>query len=49
MSPVGTASAAQVQAPIHTRYVGRWRKYNDYLGEAIAVLKSYDIAFGSEA
>jgi tetratricopeptide (TPR) repeat protein len=43
-SPVGTASAVQVQAPIHTRYVGRWRKYKDYLGEAIAVLNSYDIS-----
>jgi tetratricopeptide (TPR) repeat protein len=48
-SPVGSASAAQVQVPIHARYVGRWRKYKDHLGEAIAVLKSYDIAFDAEA
>ena len=48
-SPVGTASAAQVQAPIHARYIGRWRRYKDHLGEAIAVLKSYDIAFDDEA
>lgn len=48
-APVGSPSAAQVQAPIHTRYVGRWRKYADHLGEAIAVLKSYGIAFGAEA
>jgi tetratricopeptide (TPR) repeat protein len=48
-SPVGSTSAAQVQAPIHARYVGRWRKYKDHLGEAIAVLKSYGIAFGAEA
>ena len=47
-SPVGSASAAQVQAPIHTRYVGRWRKYKDHLGEAIAVLKSYDNAFDAD-
>jgi hypothetical protein len=48
-SPVGTASAAQVQAPIHARYIGRWRRYKDHLSEAIAVLKSYDIAFDDEA
>lgn len=48
-SPVGTASAVQVQAPIHSGYVGRWGKYRDYLGEAIAVLSSYDIAFDAEA
>jgi len=47
-SPVGTASAAQVQVPIHTRYVGRWRKYKDHLGEAITVLKSYGIMLDAE-
>jgi hypothetical protein len=49
MSPAGSPSAAQVKSPIHPRYIGRWRKYKDHLGEAIAVLKSYGIAFGAEA
>jgi hypothetical protein len=43
-SAVGTASAVQVQVPIHTRYVGRWRKYKDHLGEAITVLDAYGMA-----
>lgn len=43
LSPVGSASAAQVRSPIHSQYVGRWKKYQAYLGEAISVLDSYGI------
>jgi tetratricopeptide (TPR) repeat protein len=42
-SPVGSASAAQVRSQIHTRFVGRWKKYQAYLGEAISVLDDYRI------
>jgi tetratricopeptide (TPR) repeat protein len=42
-SPVGSASAAQVRVPIHTRFVGRWKKYQAYLGEAIGVFDDYRI------
>jgi tetratricopeptide (TPR) repeat protein len=42
-SPVGSASAAQVRIPIHTRFVGRWKKYEAYLGEAVGVLDDYRI------
>jgi tetratricopeptide (TPR) repeat protein len=48
-SPVGSASAAQVRTPIHGRFIGRWRKYKNHLGEAIAVLKSYGIPFDDQA
>jgi len=46
-SPVGSLSAAQVSSPIHSRFVGRWRKYMSYLGEAISVLEAYDIVWDS--
>ena len=42
-SPVGSASAVQVRSPIHTRFIGRWKKYQTYLGEAIGVLDDYRI------
>jgi tetratricopeptide (TPR) repeat protein len=48
-SPAGSASAAQVKSPIHPRYIGRWRKYKDHLGEAVTVLQSYGIAFDPDA
>lgn len=47
-APSGSASAAQVRAPIHKRYVGRWKAYKDFLGEAMAVLDSYGIAYESD-
>jgi len=30
---VSTASFDQVRQPIHTRSIGRWRRYENYLGE----------------
>lgn len=36
-SPVGSASAAAVREPIHSRHVGRWRTYADLLESARAV------------
>lgn len=37
-SPVRTASVWQVRQGIYTRSQERWRKYEHYLGEAIAIL-----------
>lgn len=36
---VATASAAQVREPLHTRSVGRWRRYERHLGPMRAVLE----------
>jgi len=43
ITPAGSASAAQVCAPIHARYVGRWKPYRAFLGEAISVLERYGV------
>jgi hypothetical protein len=36
-SPVGSASAAAVREPIHSRHVGRWKAYDGALADARAV------------
>jgi len=42
-APAGSASAAQVRSPIHSKFVGRWRRYRAYLGEAVGVFEEYGI------
>lgn len=36
-SPAGSASAVEVREPIHSRHIGRWRRYADFLEPARAV------------
>jgi tetratricopeptide (TPR) repeat protein len=43
ISPVATASAVQVRAPIHDRSVGLWRKYEQHLAPLIAAFTAADI------
>ena len=40
---VATASAVQVREPVHTRSVGRWRRYEKQLAPMLAVLKKHGI------
>jgi len=40
---VSTASAVQVREPVHTRSIGRWRKYEKQLGPMLAELKQQGI------
>ena len=40
---VSTASAVQVREPVHTRSVGRWRKYQDQLLPMKAVLDQHGV------
>ena len=40
---VSTASAVQVREPVHTRSVGRWRKYEKQLAPMLAVLRKSGI------
>lgn len=40
---VSTASAVQVREPVHTRSVGRWRRYEKQLGPMLAVLEKHGI------
>ena len=40
---VSTASAVQVREPVHTRSIGRWRKYEVQLEPMLATLKQYGI------
>jgi len=39
--PVWTASAGQVQKPIYTKSVQRWRRYEKFLGPLIEALGPY--------
>jgi hypothetical protein len=41
---VSTASAAQVREPVHTRSIGRWRKYRKQLAPMLVILKTHGIA-----
>ena len=43
-SPVATASAVQVRAPIHDRSVGLWRKYEQHLAPLAAALTAANIS-----
>lgn len=40
---VSTASAVQVREPVHTRSIGRWRKYEKQLEPMLATLKQHGI------
>ena len=40
---VSTASAVQVREPVHTRSVGRWRRYEKQLAPMLAVLEKHGI------
>jgi tetratricopeptide (TPR) repeat protein len=40
---VSTASAVQVREPVHTRSVGRWRRYEKQLAPMLLVLEKHDI------
>jgi hypothetical protein len=40
---VSTASAVQVREPVHTRSVGRWRRYEKELAPMLAVLEKHGI------
>ncbi len=40
---VSTASAVQVREPVHTRSVGRWRRYKNQLTPMLAVLEQHGI------
>jgi hypothetical protein len=44
VSPVATASAVQVRAPIHDRSVGLWRKYEQHLAPLAAALTAANIS-----
>ncbi|MDH3589652.1 MAG: sulfotransferase [Gammaproteobacteria bacterium] len=49
-SAVSTASAVQVRQPVHTRSIGRWRKYAAQLQPMLDTLQEHDIPVGdSEA
>ena len=39
-APVSTASAVQVRRPLHSKSIGRWKKYGDKLDELRAALAS---------
>ena len=41
---VSTASAVQVREPVHTRSVGRWRKYEKQLQPMLATLSEHGLA-----
>jgi len=41
---VGTASAVQVREPVHTRSIGRWRRYEKQLAPMLAVLEKRAIS-----
>ncbi len=43
-SAVSTASAAQVREPVHTRSVGRWRKYERQLEPMLETLNQHGLA-----
>ncbi|MCJ7592101.1 MAG: sulfotransferase [Woeseiaceae bacterium] len=40
---VSTASAVQVREPVHTRSIGRWRKYQNQLAPMQKVLAEHDV------
>ncbi len=40
---VSTASAAQVREPVHTRSLGRWKKYSEQLAPMIAELRDQGV------
>lgn len=42
-SAVTTASAVQVREKVHTRSVGRWRKYEDQLKPLLDILRAKDV------
>ena len=41
---VSTASAVQVRAPVHTRSVGRWRRYETRLAPMLEILREHGYA-----
>lgn len=45
---VSTASAVQVREPVHTRSIGRWRKYGRQLEPMLATLKQHGIEQGGD-
>ncbi|NWG52834.1 MAG: sulfotransferase, partial [Hydrogenophilaceae bacterium] len=46
-SPVATASAVQVRAPVHARSVGRWRAYEAALEPVAAILRAAGVWDGT--
>jgi hypothetical protein len=46
--PVRTASAPQVRRPIYGNSVGRWRRYEPFLGPLLAELESLDASNPTE-
>lgn len=42
-APVATASAIQVREPLNARGVGRWRRYERFVGPALSVLAEAEI------
>jgi hypothetical protein len=44
--PVNTASAGQVNQPIYTRSIGRWKNYEKHLGPLIEALSDSHTACG---
>lgn len=42
-TPVGTASAVQVRAPIHNGHIGKALQYGDLLGPARAILRAHGL------
>lgn len=42
-SAVATASAVQVRQPVHTKSIGRWRRYEQYLEPMRRVLHDHGI------
>ena len=41
---VATASAVQVREPVHTRSIGRWRRYESQLAPMLATLSEHGLA-----
>jgi hypothetical protein len=42
-APVATASAVQVREPVHTRSVGRWRRYERHLASMREIIETAGI------
>ncbi len=49
MQAVATASAVQVREPVHTRSVGRWRRYEQQLQPMLATLREHGLTPGRSA
>lgn len=45
---VTTASAVQVRQPVHTRSIGRWRRYDKQLDKMRQTLEEHDVPIGSD-